>query len=277
VLDSALLEAAERAGATISRGTPAVTAYPACRVVRTRGDELIQCEALFVATGKHDLRGAYRPNVRALAPSVGLRAELPPSLAREQLLSGCVELHLFDGGYAGLLLQEDGSCNLCLSVSADRMAAAASAKALFSAITREAPVLAERVGQYVPREWQAIGAVPYGWSIGDTPSGVFRLGDQAGVIASIAGDGLALALVSGTSAAAALLAGGPAAAPAWQHQFQRSIRGPLGLSKLLRNAAGRALPRRLMMALAVHLPRVGALAARATRIGGASTVPAKKS
>jgi flavin-dependent dehydrogenase len=265
-LDAALLDAAAASGAKICRGLNARMAYPPSLVVRTRDDELIQCEALFVATGKHELRGTARAGVSRSAPSVGLRAELPPQRARNEALDGFVELHLFDDGYAGLLLQEDESCNLCLSVSPTRMSRAGNARALLSSILTEAPLLAERIGEETPDRWQAIAGVPYGWSTDETPRGVFRLGDQSGVIASLAGDGLGLALASGSSAAIALLHEGVAAAPAWQRRFRRSIRRPLGLSELLRAAAGRPLPRRAIMALASTFPRIGSLAAAATRV-----------
>lgn len=265
-LDSALLDAAASAGARIRRGASASMAYPPSLVVRTRGDELIQCEALFLATGKHELRGSARRGVRAFVPSVGLRAELPRRASRDQALGGLVELHLFDDGYAGLLLQEDGSCNLCLSVSAARMARAGNPQALVSTILAEAPLLAERIASDLPETWQSIAGVPYGWSTQETPLGVFRVGDQSGVIASLAGDGLGLALASGLSAASAFLSDGPAVAPGWQRRFRRSIRLPLGLSELLRVAAGRSLPRKALMALAGHVPWIGSLAARLTRV-----------
>ncbi len=265
-LDGALLDAAARSGAIVCRGSSASMAYPPSRLVRTREEELIQCEALFVATGKHELRGTARPGVRRFETFVGLRAELPPNASREEALGGLVELHLFDEGYAGLLLQEDGSCNLCLSVSARRMARAGGAKALLSSLLSDAPLLAERIDEERPGKWQAIAAVPYGWSTDETPQGVFRIGDQSGVVASLVGDGLGLALASGLSAASALIAGGTAAAPAWQRRFRQRIRVPLALSEMLRAAAGRSLSRRAIMSLAGHFPRIGSLAAAATRV-----------
>ncbi len=65
-------------------------------------------DGLFLATGKYDLRNLPRPR-RAGDPALGLRLRLPASAAREALLAGSIELHLFAGGYAGVVLQEDGS------------------------------------------------------------------------------------------------------------------------------------------------------------------------
>jgi flavin-dependent dehydrogenase len=86
-LDCVLLEAAAEAGATLRRGITARTAYPGSRAVRTNDDDLILCEALFIATGKHDLRGAARCGTRAHDASIGLRADLPWSARRDDALS----------------------------------------------------------------------------------------------------------------------------------------------------------------------------------------------
>src|SRR6185295_11448666 len=114
-LDAALLRMAEEAGAAVLRGRTA-RALDGHRV-RLDGDEEMEADALFLATGKHELRGAAR-DVGGRPVSVGLRAALPPMPD----LDGVIELHLFDGGYAGLLTQEDGDTNFCLTVTRARMA-----------------------------------------------------------------------------------------------------------------------------------------------------------
>src|SRR5690606_18644553 len=112
--------------------------------IRLDDGEVVEPASLFLATGKHELRGLARP-VAALGepPAAGLRAELPPSRERSRTLEGVIELHLFDQGYAGLLLQEDGSANLCLSVSRARLAAAGSPASLIAELKPEAPRLLE--------------------------------------------------------------------------------------------------------------------------------------
>ena len=59
----------------------------------------------------------------------------------------------------------------------------------------------------MPDHWEAVAGVPYGWRALATEAGLYRIGDQAAVIASIAGDGIAIALASGAAAANACLAG----------------------------------------------------------------------
>jgi flavin-dependent dehydrogenase len=228
----------------------------------------IEADALFLATGKHELRGLARPRAAAFDhPVVGLRAELEASPALLQALTGCVELHLFEDGYAGLLVQEDDKVNLCLSVAAGRLKQAGNIEALLSDLGRESPRLAERLA-HAPEasQWEAIAGVPYGWRAKTTSSGLFRLGDQAAVIASLAGDGVAIALTSGIQAASAYLAKGPAGAASYQQNFSARAARPLLIAGLLRSAAEHGTSRPLLLALTRTAPGLAALAARLTRV-----------
>jgi flavin-dependent dehydrogenase len=266
-LDAALLAHASAAGALISRGIAVRSADPATRRVRLQNGEEPGWDALLLAAGKHELRGLARPLTdRRAHLAVGLRAGLPPSPAREAALAGVIELHAFDGGYAGLLLQEDGQANLCLSVSQGRLAAAGTPASLLAELLRDLPVLAERIGTDLPDELIAIAGVPYGWRARATLPGVFRIGDQGAVIASLAGDGIAMALTGGISAAEALLADGPDAAQSWQAGFARRSNRPLALAELLRRGAEHPLTRFMLMTLLRVAPGLTAPAALLTRI-----------
>ena len=254
-LDATLLRLAEEAGATVLRGRTA-RALEEGGVRLDDGSELA-ADALFLATGKHELRGAVRP-VGTRALSVGLRTAIPAASA----LAGTIELHLYNGGYAGLLLQEDGAANLCLSVAQARMAGGR--EALLAELMDEAPLLAERLGGAVPADWEAIAGVPYGWRANTTAPGLFRIGDQAAVIASLAGDGIAVALASGAAAAHACLHGD--GAPAFQSAFAARARRPVAIAETLRHMAEAPVRRKLMLGLA-GVPGLTRLAARLTRIG----------
>ena len=258
LLDAALLRLAEAEGAVVLRGRAARAAEG--RGIRLDDGEEIEADALFIATGKHELRGTARElGDRKL--SVGLRAALPGSAALARDLAGVIELHLYDGGYAGLLLQEDGRVNLCLSVAQARMGEGR--EALLARLWAEAPRLAERVGA-APADWEAIAGVPYGWRAKATAPGVYRVGDQAAVIASLAGDGIAIALASGMAAAQACLHGG--GARVYQQAFARRALRPVKAAEALRHLAEHRRERGAMMALA-RVGGLAGLAARLTRIG----------
>ncbi|HEX7742550.1 MAG TPA: oxidoreductase, partial [Sphingobium sp.] len=263
VLDGALLDAAMAAGAMVARGRAVRTVDPLARSVQIDNGEAIAAESLFLATGKHELRGLHRQFGKS---SVGLRALLPPSPARLDALAGVVEPHLFDQGYAGLLVQEDGSANLCLSVTRSRMNRAGNVAALLEQLLIEAPLLADRLHGDLPARFDAVAGVPYGWRARSGQDGIFRIGDQGAVIASLAGDGIAIALTSGASAAEAMLEGGPAAAFDWQRRLRRRCAKPLGIAEALRHGAAVPATRGALMGLLRLMPRLGTGAAALTRI-----------
>jgi flavin-dependent dehydrogenase len=263
VLDQALLDHAAGLGADVVRGT-AVRRANGTSIVLGDGSDLIG-SALFLATGKHELRGLARDH-RGRATSIGLRRRLEPSRALFSGLDGVVELHLLDGGYAGLLLQEDGAANLCLSITPARLSEAGGIDALMLLLGREAPRLGERLAT-MGGAWSTIAQVPYGWRASAGKPGLFRLGDQAAVIASLAGDGVAIALASGESAALAYAGGGVAAARRWQRWFARQARRPVAIAQMLRAAGERPRLAPPLVALLARMPEATSLLGTMTRIG----------
>jgi len=248
-LDSLLIAAAERAGARIERG------------VHVKRLDEIDAEAVLLATGKHDLRGLPRPVEDD--PTLGLRVRLAPSPAMARAVGDVVELHLFDRGYAGVALQEDGSANVCLAVRRSRLHEAGSPLALLESLATGP--LGERLASLdraTPVD--AVANVPYGWRCGEGTPGLYRLGDQAGVIPSLAGEGMGIALASGVSAAAALLDGTPA--PDWQRSFARRIARPIARADHIRAAMERPRLAHPLVAAARFAPALVAWAATATRI-----------
>jgi flavin-dependent dehydrogenase len=265
-LDEALIEAAARAGAVVRRGV-AVRAAEGPRSVRLDSGEEVEAEALFLATGKHELRGLGRPReVLGADPVVGFRTALSGA-ALADALAGVIELHLFDGGYAGLLLQDDGSANLCVSVARERLNGAGGIDGLVSELAGELPMLARRLDAGAAGSWEAIAGVPYGWRARETEPGLFRVGDQGAVIASLAGDGIAIALASGVEAAAAFSALGADGAQAFQTSFARRVARPLAIASALRRAAENGRTRGPLLGLLSMAPSLAPLAARLTRVG----------
>lgn len=263
-LDEALLVAAGEAGAEVRRGRAVRAADPEARRVRLDDEEAIVWQALVLATGKHELRGAARP-VDISARPLGLRTALVPRPALASSLDGTIELHLYDGGYAGLLMQEDGTANLCLSASRGRLKEAGGIEKLVARLAGELPAFAARLNEGEAGEWSAVSGVPYGWRASETADSVYRVGDQAAVIASLAGDGIAIALESGVAAARAIAAGTSAAD--FQRGWARRARRPVGLAEVLRRSAEHEAAREAMMGLLGWFPSLAPLAARLTRIG----------
>ncbi|WP_293875950.1 MULTISPECIES: FAD-dependent monooxygenase [unclassified Sphingomonas] len=236
-LDTLLREAARRSGAAIETGV--TVRHVEGLTAHLADGAAIATEALFLATGKHDLRGLARPAAaRGPDPTLGIRVRLSPAPALRRLLAGRIELHLFESGYAGIALQEDGSANLCMAVHRSRLHAAGTPAELLAALGRELPRFGERIAHLaVDAPVDAIANVPYGWRQRSGSPGLFRLGDQAGVIPSLAGEGMGIALASGIDAAEAWRVGGPAAATAWQARFARRLARPMAVAGAVRAIA----------------------------------------
>jgi flavin-dependent dehydrogenase len=265
-LDTLLLARAAAAGAAIERG---VTVRETTRhAARLHDGTMLAADALFLASGKHDVRGLARPeSARGADPTLGLRVRLGPSPALGALIGDAIELHLFDRGYAGIVLQEDGTANLCMAVHRSRLSEAGDPETLLTALGIELPRLAERLAWRSPGAIDAVANVPYGWRARRGEPALFRLGDQAGVIPSLAGEGMGIAIASGIRAAEAYVAGGPAAAAAFQTRLARDLARPIGLAGLVRDVAERPGLTRALLPLVRHAPILLDLVARATRIG----------
>ncbi|MBK5264243.1 MAG: FAD-dependent monooxygenase [Alphaproteobacteria bacterium] len=266
-LDSLLLAKAESLGATVQRGI-AISEYRAGEL-RFDNGEVLTPKSLFLATGKHDLRGLPRPRDAAgRDPLLGLRLRLPSSNALTDILGGHIEMHLFKGGYLGIVLQEGATANLCMAVRKSRLAVAQNSPAtLFAQLAQDSPALAERLADMSDAPHiDAIGRIPYGWRARTTQPGIFRLGDQAGVITSLAGEGIGIALASAQCAVNYWRDGGNTAASAYQRAFARQLRRPLAIAELVGRLGRHPDLAALPLALIATIPGAAVLIARATRI-----------
>ncbi|MGB3752456.1 MAG: FAD-dependent monooxygenase [Parerythrobacter sp.] len=267
-LDTAMRAQAVEAGATL-----AIDRIRSVEPGIALGDTQDWCsDALFLASGKYDVRGLPRPRAAEDA-ALGLRIRLPGSAELTKLLANTIELHFFAGGYAGIVLQEerDGhpSANVCLALRKSRLAmAGGTPAALFAELGREYPAFGSRMA-FAPDDIAAdtIGAVPYGWIARDTAPGLFRLGDQAAVIPSLAGEGMAIALASAEAAVRSYTRGGGAAAPRYQRAFARQAFRPVKTAKAIWNVAETARGGATLTTLARTAPPLATLAMRASRIG----------
>ena len=261
-LDEALLHRATALGAEVHRGVQIRRAEPG-QLQTDHG----ACPApvLLLATGKHDLRGLPRSPRKPPDDLIGFKLHLQLRPAQRAALTGHVEIVLFDGGYAGLQMVEAGVANLCLLI--DRSRYDADWPALLAMLEREDSHLARRLDG-ARSAWNrplTIFRVPYGFvHRGPEQPGVFRLGDQAAVIPSFCGDGMAIALHSARLAAAAVLSG---QGPARYHRAMRRDAGPPvrlahNAYRLTRSAAMRAA----VVAAARRWPALLRSAAARTRI-----------
>jgi len=268
-LDEALLQKAASRGAELLRGKTVRRLEPSADGFTAETTTLgpLPAASVFLATGKHDLRGVPRPH--GADEPVGLKMYYELTQGQRAELQECIELVLFPGGYAGLQLVEHGRAVLCLMLSARRFrGAGASWGGVVASLVASAPHLACRLQGAAPALERplAVAAIPYGYrhrAAPAAPANLFRLGDQACVIPSLAGDGVAIALISGTLAATAWLQRKDAAA--YDRLLQQRLCRPLRLASLLHSWCTAPALQPLVAALAVARPGIMRLAAGATR------------
>lgn len=266
-LDSAMRKRAVALGADIAFDT--IKGLDESKAIGAA--QVYEGSSLFLATGKHDIRGSSRPRDRK-DTALGLRMRLPATAERSCLIGNAIELHLFKGGYAGIVLQEGGSANICLALRKSALAGAdRSPDALFAWLADRSPQFAARLND----DWKqarvdTIGAVPYGYIADTTQDRVFRLGDQAAVIPSLAGEGISIALASGVLAASAYR--DDRSASDYQAAFAARARRPIRLASVAWHLAETRLGARAGIALARIAPSLVAGFADMARIAAPTSL-----
>lgn len=226
-LDEALLAVAARAGAEVRRGVRVETleSSSAGWMARLGNGESHRAAAAFLATGKHDVNGHRRPPGRQ-NNLVAFKMHFRLGQAQRQALQGWVELFVFPGGYAGLQLTENGDANLCLLATRGMLRGCGGQwPELLARICAASDVLAARLEGAQPLfpKPLALSSIPYGMLLAHSVPGLWRLGDQAAVIPSFAGDGISIALHSARRAAGFFLSG--ASSEAFAHSLHGELRG----------------------------------------------------
>lgn len=260
VLDAALLARAEALGATVVRGH-SVRLEDGVPTVAGLGR--FAGHRLFLATGKHDLRGARRELARAPEDLVGLKMYLRLGAAQAAALAGAVEVVLFDGGYGGLQAVEGGGVNFCLLLEREVFAACGESWAgVQSMLEGQSGHLRERLAGAVPLLARplAIFRVPYGFVHRGAEDGVFRLGDQMAVIPSFSGDGMSMALHSAFRAVAGVSGG----AAGYHRRVRADVSGQVGRAWAIYRA-GRTMPEAMTRGARLW-PGAMRWAARLTRV-----------
>lgn len=249
-LDEELLRCAAMAGARVLRGenVEALAQNGSTWTATISGQSNIAAQTVFLATGKHDLRGHARPPGKQPGMvAFKMYWQLAPQQAAS--LAGHVELLLYRGGYAGLQPVEDGAANLCCLVHARELQRLGGRwETLLDAMQEQCPHLRARLGGARPllERPLAISSIPYGY-LRERAAGLWRLGDQAAVIPSFTGDGMSLALHSAKTAAEMYLAGST------PQEFQSRIAAQCKHQVRRATAVSRAL---------LSVPRLSMLAAR---------------
>lgn len=274
VLDRALLARAEEAGCEVRRGATVQTLSQSedGRIAALADGTLVEACNVFLATGKHDLRGWSRP-AGSHGDLVGFKMHWRLRREETNALRGFMDLFLFQGGYGGLALVENDAANLCLVIRRSQLLRLGGWTQILDVLTDENTLLARRLSgaQSLSDRPLAISSIPYGY-ISDNGDGVWRVGDQAAVIPSFTGDGMAIALHSGALAAEMCLAGKDAAD--YQATLKKQLQRGMSTATLLSRAMVSRTGQQLAPMIVPFLPHPIGWIARLTRIPRAALLPA---
>jgi flavin-dependent dehydrogenase len=232
-LDEALLLRAEESGCKVLRGSfvEQLSIQNDLWLAQLRGGESVCAHTVFLANGKHDLRGWERAHTgQGDLVAFKLHWQLDP--AQIDRLRDFIELFLFPRGYGGLSLVERDVANLCLVVRKVELRRIGRWQELLASILDDNRHLKQRL-QGAKALWGrplAISSIPYGHLSGQ-PSGLWCVGDQAAVIPSFTGDGMSIALHSATLAAEMYLAG--EGTEQYNHRLHAQLSRGMGLATCL--------------------------------------------
>ena len=264
-LDEALIELAAHAGAEVARGSRVhgVQGHPGHWRVEV-DDHAVMAREVFMASGKHDIRGWKRPPGRQ-SDLIGFkqRFDLAPAQASE--LAKRVELYLFPGGYCGLEPVENDVGNMSLLVRKSRFAQLGSWERLWDHMVTSNPILGDRLrGATAMMERPlSISALPYGF-VRCRSGGPWFIGDQAAVIPSFAGNGISMALHSAYLAAECYVSG--RSSDDFQDAFARDVRRPVHRATMLSQLLVRPWAQGVLSTAACYLPLAMSTIAAGTRL-----------
>ncbi len=267
-LDTALLAEAIAAGVRVECGQSVrALAQTSPNVWQATLDDGTTREAptVFLATGKHDLRGHARAQDPQRWVAFKMYFRLVPAQSAE--LARASELMLYPGGYGGIQLVEGGIANLCCVVQQRYLARVGHRWENFLAKMQEdCPHLARRLAGAEPMLAKpvAITHIPYGYIRPTTENGLYCIGDQAAVIPSFTGDGISIALHTARCAVAAYLAAEPA--PLFQANLRSTLLTQMRLAEFAADGLNNSFARAVLPFCLRVWPGVMRVTAKLTRV-----------
>lgn len=207
MLDQSLLELARRRGATIWEAAEATAPlWEGDRVVgATIGPEHpreVRASVVVAADGRRSMLA------RRLHASLGDPARSTGSTwfgfkthRRGGALGACVDLHVFEGGYAGLAAVEGDRVNVCLLATVAALRRSGGRPERLLEHVRRNPAAEEALhGTTGHGRWHSIGPLRFGVRR-PAAAGALFVGDAAGTIDPFAGEGMTHALLGARLAA----------------------------------------------------------------------------
>jgi flavin-dependent dehydrogenase len=236
-MDLALLDLARRRGAVVRErceaAEPLVEDGRVAAVRLRAHGEVVRARVVVAADGRRSIvQRAFAPSIGDPARTTGaswygFKVHLRGDASR---LAGRVELHLFDGGYAGLGAIEGGRLNLCFlaTVQALRACGGDPSRIVAERILANPSARARLDGCAEAGTWKSVGPLRFG-ARRAALAGALLVGDAAGTVDPFSGEGMSHALLGAELVAPFALAAARAgsldrsSAQRWQATWTRAF------------------------------------------------------
>jgi flavin-dependent dehydrogenase len=187
VLDELILDRAKEAGVVIKRG------------IHVNNYQDLAAKELIIATGKHDTPEHQRKGENIF---IAYKMHYRVKGESKKLLEQAINIFLYDGGYAGLCLVENGIANLCFIIDKKiYKRKCQNYTGLIAYIKKQNKFLDTYLNNAMPL-WDkplTISNIPYGFI--DRDGNRNTIGDQYAVTPSLMGNGMAIAYITAKQAA----------------------------------------------------------------------------
>jgi len=190
-------------------------------------------------------------------------------------IGGCVELHVFEGGYCGVAPIEGGRVNVCLLASEAwiRARRVSAWEDVARAASESSEALARRLETLEPLDTPTLATAGIDFEDRERALGAWiRAGDAAGMVAPFSGCGQAMAIESGALAAEIIARalesperGQLRLSEMWDRAWSREFHRGHRVARLVQSALTRPALARVGLAAATRFPRIAEVIARATR------------
>lgn len=196
------------------------------------------------------------------SPYIGVKYHVKTDFSRDT-----VALHNFEGGYCGLNAIEDGKYNLCYLGSRDQLREFGSIEVMEKQVLWKNPIL-KRIfseSEFLFDRPEVINEINFEPKV-PVENHILMIGDSAGLITPLCGNGMAMAIHSAKLASEALNQGSSRKevesnyAQAWNTKFRRRLAVGRTVQKLFGSGRGSVIARNLID----HVPFAATLIMRNT-------------
>ncbi len=255
--DHALAQSARSAGATLFTEAKAteITQVNDIYTIKIRGKESVRGIRVLGAWGKRSTmdEATNRPFIKQRSPWVGVKHHV-----KADFPAGYIALHNFSGGYCGINAVEDGIICICYLIHRNAMRSAGSIAQVEEQFLFRNPHLKAIMqnAEYIYKAPLVINEVSFSRKSAFIGKDMLMLGDGAGMIAPLCGNGMAMAMHSALLAAIALTQHGNGAVEWYKQQWNASFSARLSLGRLVQSAFGKGAGSSALITLGKILPFV---------------------